>query len=111
MVAVDLVDSFYLFFYLLVAELFAFGPTFRANDLNLDGYYDARGEWRPSLAHPPIFAGLAMLPMRWCWALHFGHNVRAQVMVIAAERAFGLCGSDALRLLLVAGRPPPSVRI
>ena len=62
-VAVDLVDSFYLFFYQLVAELFAFGPTFRASDFNLDGYRDASGQWRPLRPYQPIFACPSTLPM------------------------------------------------
>ena len=61
--AVDLVDSFYLFRYERLAEYFAFSHAFRAREFNLTEIVDSEGHRDELGPDDFVFACLATLPM------------------------------------------------
>ena len=104
--AIDLVDSFYLFRWLVPSTLFGLLHAVLAGNV---GCRTASDDWNGAvdvLADQPVLAALSTLPMWWSWSLCVCHAFTASLMVVAAQ-CFGLSGSDADRELVVDGRGAP----
>ena len=105
-VAVDLVDSFYLLRWTRLSGLFAFQEVFKARALDVTTAIGPDGGTIDVSGDTDLFACLSTLPMGWNWALHSCHCVCARAMVVASER-LGLSAERARGQLLLDGRPCP----
>ena len=111
MVAVDLVDGFYLFRWSQLSSLFALPGTVLARDVGVTHALDDNEELVEVTPDTPLFAALSTLPMGWCRALYFCHSVLARAMVVACHRAFGISMEDSQRQLVVDGRSAARVAL
>ena len=90
--AIDLVDSFYLFEWERLCEMFSLPGSFTARELGVDSWTDADGRKHDAEPNESLFVCLSALPMGFSWVLHFCHCVWARAKVVAAMR-IGLSGA------------------
>ena len=106
-VALDLVDSFYLFHWERLAAFFSLEHGYRADELGITEATDENGNIVQLDAHDHAFPCLATLCMGGSWSLYFCHAVASRCMVLAARLAFGLDAITATGQLVVDGVHPP----
>ena len=105
-VAIDLVNSFYLFWWESLASLFAVEHSCTSEQLGASTAVDEHGKVCQLEPHDRVFPCLTTLCMGASWSLYFCHSVVARLMVIASQ-CFELSGVDAVGQLVVDGRPCP----
>ena len=98
--AIDLVDSLYLFEWERLCEMFSWPGSFAAMELGVVSWTDADGRKHDAEPNEFLFQCLSTLPMGFSWALHSCHRVCARAMVVAAMR-IGLSGAAARGQLLL----------
>ena len=107
-IALDLMDSFYLFAWQGLAPYFAFEHAYPASEFGITNAFDEAG--RPVAVAPDdlVFACLETLTMGSSWSLYFCHSVRSRAMRFALVQ-LGLSQQQVVQQLAVDGRPAPSL--
>ena len=105
--AIYLVDSFYLFLWTKLAELFALDVVVYAGEVDTSQVYDPDlGRSCAVAPDEPLYACLSTLPIGWSWSLYFCHDVTTECMP-AAEVRRGVPREIAEQGVLRDHRAPP----
>ena len=106
--ACDLRDNFYLFEWGRLCEMFSLPGSITAREFCADSWTDTDGRQHDAEPNESLFECPSSLPMVSAWALHFGHDVWARDMVVAARRN-GLSGAAARGQFLLEGLLAPTL--